>query len=121
MHFRDRSSPYEAGIFRVCVAILASVFWIGTSQADPQLDGQGDLGRRNLTEKTLEIGGDVYHFTEASVILDRDGKPIALEALDVQDEEGEARLRPVQTARFSAVEVADRYVIQRLELVETPH
>lgn len=117
---RDRSKRRGAGLIRLCVILLVSAAWIGVAQADAQLEGQGDLGQRNLTNGTLEIGGDVYYFTSASIILDRDGKEVALDTLDVQDEGSQPRLHRVQSGRFSAVEVGDRHVIQRLELVEPP-
>ena len=100
--------------------VLALSLWSVASQADVQLDGEGVLGRRNLMERSLEIGGMEYFFTDASIILDRRGASVTLESLAVAETGGEPRLLPIQSARFWAMEVQGQYVIQRLELTESP-
>ncbi|MEE3327629.1 MAG: hypothetical protein VX252_09860 [Myxococcota bacterium] len=90
------------------------------SAAEPQLEGEGVLGERNLSEQTLEVGGAVYSFGSASVIVGKSGEILSLGDLDVHDRDGEPALRPVLSGRFSATEVGSRFVIQRLELIESP-
>lgn len=102
--------------------LLLSIFlWVGVaSAAESLLEGEGMLGERNLSEQSLEIGGSVYFFGESSVIVGRSGEILALEDLDVHDEGARPGLLPVLSGRFSAAEVGPRYVIQRLELIESP-
>ena len=102
--------------------LLLSIFlWAGlATAADPQLEGEGILGERNLPEQSLEIGGAVYFFGESSVIVGRSGEILSLEDLDVHDEGARPGLLPVLSGRFSATEVGSRYVIQRFELIESP-
>lgn len=121
MRSRDRFKGWRASLNGFGVILLFCLFWTAAVQADAQLEGEGDLGRRNLTNQTLEIDGEVYSFTESSIIVDRQGKVVALEALDVQDERGPTQIQRLQSGRFSAIEVGGRYVIQRLELIEPPH
>lgn len=103
-------------------ALLLSVFlWAGlATAADPQLEGEGILGERNLPEQSLEIGGALYFFGESSVIVGRSGESLTLNDLDVHDEGARPGLLPVLSGRFSATEVGSRYVIQRFELIESP-
>ena len=102
--------------------LLVSIFlWVGVATAaESLLEGEGLLGERNLSEQSLEIGGSVYFFGESSVIVGRSGEILALEDLDVHDEGARPGLLPVLSGRFSAAEVGPRYVIQRLELIESP-
>ena len=120
MFLRHRSNRRESSCGRLWLVLLVASFWAALAQADAELDGEGTLGRRNLIERSLEIGGAVYFFTDGSVILDRQGVEVSLESLAVAEAGGEPRLLLIQSGRFSAVEVLGRYVIQRLELIESP-
>lgn len=100
--------------------VLTLSLWTPASRADVQLEGEGVLGLRNLMERSLEIGGTEYFLTEASIILDHRGAEVTLERLSVAEAEDEPRLLPIQGARFWAMEVRGRNVIQRIELTESP-
>ena len=92
----------------------------GVSAAEPRLEGEGVLGERNLAEKSMEVGGAVYFFGVSSVIVGRSGETLTLGDLEVHDVDGKPGLRPVVSGRFTATEVGTRFVIQRLELIESP-
>ena len=101
--------------------LLAAFFWVGlATAADPRLEGEGILGERNLSERSLVIGGAVYFFAESSVIEGRAGETLMLEDLEVHDAGAEPGLLPVLSGRFSATEVGSRFVIQRFELIASP-
>ena len=104
--------------------LLTFVFLVimvgGVSAAEPRLEGEGVLGERNLSEKSLEVGGAVYFFGVSSVIVGRSGETLTLADLEVHDVDGKPGLRPILSGRFTATEVGTRYVIQRLELIESP-
>ena len=90
------------------------------SATEPRLEGEGVLGERNLSEKSLEVGGAVYFFGVSSVIVGRSGETLTLGDLEVHDVDGKPGLQPIVSGRFTATEVGTRYVIQRLELIESP-
>ena len=95
--------------------LLAAFFWVGLASlataADPRLEGEGILGERNLSERSLVIGGAIYFFAESSVIEGRAGETLMLEDLEVHDAGAEPGLLPVLSGRFSATEVGSRFFL----------
>ena len=96
-------------------------FCVASAQgSEPLLEGEGEIGLRNLPQRSLQIDGATYFLSDKSVILDQDGKELTLADLDVPEEGAPPRLYLMMSGRFSATEVGSRHVIQRLELIETP-
>ena len=117
----SRRSP---DLLRLYGLLLLGAFFLtfpaGGLWADsPRMEGEGILGARDLSEQSLEVGGAVYFFNASSVIVGRSGEVLALADLEVHDAGGKPGLRPILSGRFSATEVGSRFVIQRLELIES--
>ena len=117
---RSPSERVERALVFLLTFILLFSIAGGVLAAEPSLEGEGVLGERNLAEKSLEVGGAVYFFGASSVIVGRSGETLTLGDLEVHDVGAKPGLRPIISGRFTATEVGTRYVIQRLELIESP-
>jgi len=83
---------------------------------DP-LSGSGEIKQKNEAESTVVIRGRTYHVTERTRILDPEGNPLSLSALDVP-EPGEKGLWEILTARFEAIEHGRQLRLVELRLVD---
>ena len=116
---QSRRSFWHCG--RLLVVTSFVLFCVASAQgSEPLLEGEGEIGLRNLPQRSLQIDGATYFLSDKSVILDQDGKELTLADLDVPEEGAPPRLYLMMSGRFSATEVGSRHVIQRLELIETP-
>jgi hypothetical protein len=114
---RHRGAHWLAGLALIG-ALVGAVAGAGSAEGLP--NGTGELGERNLSADTLEIGDQVYHVTASAVIMDHEGNHIAFSKLPVRDHDDAPGATEVIAAEFSAIEVRGSWMLQRLELVEAP-
>jgi len=116
----DRAALRRAGQ-RLAGLLLATVLLglgAGDVRAAGGTTGTGELGERNLSASTLEIGGTVYHVTQSTIIMDREGNRITLAKLPVRDHDDAPGATELVAGEFSAAEVRGKWVLLRLDLVD---
>ena len=83
------------------------------------LDGFGEVQRKDMSAGTLTIDGQVYRVTARTRLRDLEGHITTLAAIDAP-QQGEKDVREMLAAFYTAVESSDGLLLTSLEMLHEP-